>query len=175
MVKKIRSHGGDLSISVGGYNGVELGMACKSPEALAAAYQIVIDKYELTHIDFDIEGDDLGAAEEENRRFEAIQILKKTAAGKGKQLHVTLTMPCTTIGLSGLGQDEIKRAIAIQPDLIDLYKIMYDLVGFLRICFNYLNIFVGHLTMVDRALIWPPMLSTLWSKFTAKSRPFELT
>ena len=55
----------------------------------------------------------------------AIQILKKNAKAKGKELHVTLTLPCTTVGLSGLGKDEIKRAVAVQPDLIDLYKIMY--------------------------------------------------
>ena len=124
MVNKVRAHGGDISISFGGYNGVELGHACKSPEALAKAYQIVIDKYHLTHVDFDIEGDDLGPDVEENRRFKAIQILKHNAKAKGKELHVTLTLPCTTVGLSDLGKAEIKRGIAVQHDLVDLYKIM---------------------------------------------------
>lgn len=124
MVRKVRSHGGDISISFGGYNGVELGHACHSAELLAKSYQLVIDKYALTHVDFDIEGDDLGPEDEENRRFQAIKILKQNAKAAGKELHVTLTMPCTTVGLSLLGKDEIKRAIAIQPDLIDLYKIM---------------------------------------------------
>lgn len=126
MVAKIRSHGGDLSVSVGGYNGVELGRACKSVEALAAAYQTIIDKYQLTHMDFDIEGDDLGVADEEIRRFQAIQILKENAAAKGRPLHVTLTLPVTSIGLSDQGKSEIKRAIAVQRDLIDQYKIMYE-------------------------------------------------
>ncbi|XP_017460660.1 PREDICTED: chitinase-like, partial [Rhagoletis zephyria] len=124
MVRKVRAHGGDISISFGGYNGVELGHACHSVEELAKSYQLVIDKYQLTHVDFDIEGDDLGPEEEENRRFQAIQILKRNSKAAGKELHVTLTLPCTTVGLSLLGKDEIKRAIAVQPDLIDLYKIM---------------------------------------------------
>lgn len=123
VIKQVRSHGGDVSISFGGYNGVELGHACKSAEALAHAYQEVIDKYELTHVDFDIEGDDLGPADEETRRFQAIKILKANAHSKGKQLHVTLTMPCTTIGLSDLGKAEIQRAIDAGA-VIDLYKIM---------------------------------------------------
>lgn len=123
VIRQVRSHGGDVSISFGGYNGVELGHACKSPEALAHAYQEVIDKYQLTHVDFDIEGDDLGPADEETRRFQAIKILKENAKNKGKQLHVTLTMPCTTIGLSDLGKAEIQRAIDAGA-VIDLYKIM---------------------------------------------------
>ena len=49
---------------------------------------------------------------------------KRNSKAAGKELHVTLTLPCTTVGLSLLGKDEIKRAIAVQPDLIDLYKIM---------------------------------------------------
>ena len=124
MVKKVRSHGGDISISFGGYNGVEMGHVCHSPEALAKAYQIVIDKYELTHVDFDIEGDDLGPSDEESRRFQAIKILKRNAAAAGRELYVTLTLPCTTVGLSDLGKAEIKRGIDIQQNLIDLYKIM---------------------------------------------------
>lgn len=123
VIQQVRSHGGDVSISFGGYNGVELGHACKSVQQLAQAYQEVIDKYELTHVDFDIEGDDLGPADEESRRFEAINILKQTARSKGKDLHVTLTMPCTTIGLSDLGKAEIKRAVDAAA-VIDLYKIM---------------------------------------------------
>jgi len=75
-------------------------------------------------VDFDIEGDDLGPADEESKRFQAIKILKQNAAAAGKELHVTLTLPCTTVGLSELGRAEIGRAIAVQQNLIDLYKVM---------------------------------------------------
>lgn len=123
-INKVRSHGGDISISFGGYNGVELGHVCTSPEVLANAYQQVIDKYALTHVDFDIEGDDLGPADEESRRFQAIKILKQNALAKDKELHVTLTLPCTIVGLSELGKAEIGRGVAVQQNLVDLYKIM---------------------------------------------------
>ena len=123
LIRKIRSAGGDVSVSFGGYNGIELGHACKSSQELAAAYQKVIDKYDLRNIDFDIEGEDLGRPDEESRRFEAINILRNNARTKGHDLFVTLTMPVTIVGLSELGRAEIQRAIDAKCE-IDLYKIM---------------------------------------------------
>ncbi|WP_370947324.1 cellulose binding domain-containing protein [Amycolatopsis sp. cg5] len=118
-VTKIRQSGGDVSVSFGGYNGLELGAACGDATSLAAAYQKVIDKYALTHVDFDIEGDDLGDVAAENRRFQAIKTLKQ----RNPNLHVSLTLPVTTVGLSDLGKAEIGRA-KDNGAVIDLYKIM---------------------------------------------------
>lgn len=69
-VAAVRAAGGDISISFGGYNGVELGSVCRDGQSLANAYAQVIDKYDLTHIDLDIEGDDLGDVNGERKRFE---------------------------------------------------------------------------------------------------------
>lgn len=104
---------------------MELGnpKACADAQKLADAYQSVIDKYNLTNIDFDIEGDDLGEDEMEAKRFDAIKILKKTAKSKGRDLFVTLTVPGTTVGMSDLARDEIRRAVNMGVD-IDLYKVM---------------------------------------------------
>jgi chitinase len=122
-VNALRAAGGDVAVSFGGYNGVELGAACTSADALAAAYQQVIDKYALTHIDLDIEGDDLGDAAGETRRFQAVRILKQNAAAAGRALDVSLTMPVTTVGLSDLDRAEIQRAIDNGAD-IDTYAVM---------------------------------------------------
>ncbi|MFD9894056.1 cellulose binding domain-containing protein [Amycolatopsis sp. NPDC059027] len=118
-VAQIRQAGGDVSVSFGGYNGRELGAACGDAASLANAYQQVITKYSLTHIDLDIEGDDLGDVAGETKRFQAVKTLK----ARNPDLHVTLTLPTTTVGLSGLGKDEIQRARDIGAQ-IDLYKIM---------------------------------------------------
>ncbi|MCA1187943.1 MULTISPECIES: chitinase [unclassified Saccharopolyspora] len=115
----VRAAGGDLSVSFGGYNGIELGAACADSAALADAYQQVIDKYELTHIDLDVEGDDLGDVAGETKRFEAIKTLKE----RNPELHVTLTLPMTTVGLNEAGKAEIQRAKDIGAE-IDLFKIM---------------------------------------------------
>jgi hypothetical protein len=60
LVAAIREAGGDAGVSFGGYNGTELGQDCGSASTLAAAYQSVITKYSLTHVDFDIENTALG-------------------------------------------------------------------------------------------------------------------
>jgi chitinase len=122
-VDALRAAGGDVAVSFGGYNGVELGAACPDAASLAAAYQQVIDKYALTHIDLDIEGDDLGDAAGETKRFQAVRILKQNAAAAGRSLDVSLTMPVTTIGLSDLDKAEIQRAVDNGAD-IDTYAVM---------------------------------------------------
>jgi chitinase len=90
---------------------------------LIKAYQSVIDKYSLTNIDLDIEGDDLGDVPGEHKRFQAIKALKEKAKANGKELFVTLTLPATNVGLSDVARDEIKRAIT-DGAAIDLYKVM---------------------------------------------------
>jgi chitinase len=122
-VDALRAAGGDVAVSFGGYNGVELGAACPDAASLARAYQQVIDKYALTHIDLDIEGDDLGNAAGEARRFQAVRILQQNAAASGRGLEVSLTMPVTTIGLSDLDRAEIQRAKDNGAD-IDTYAVM---------------------------------------------------
>ncbi|MEV5709152.1 cellulose binding domain-containing protein [Actinoallomurus sp. NPDC052274] len=123
QVDAVRAAGGDVAVSFGGYNGLELGAACSDAASLAQAYQQVIDKYALTHVDFDIEGDDLGDVAGETRRFQAIKILKQNAAAAGRTLQVSLTMPVTTVGLSDLDKAEIQRAKDNGAD-IDLYAVM---------------------------------------------------
>lgn len=118
-VDAVRQAGGDVSVSFGGYNGTELAAACSDSASLASAYQQVIDKYGLAHIDFDIEGDDLGDATTETRRFQAIKTLQQNNPG----LEVSLTLPVTTVGLNDAGKAEIQRASDIGAD-IDLFQIM---------------------------------------------------
>ena len=122
-VDALRAAGGDVAVSFGGYNGIELGAACPDAASLARAYQQVIDAYGLTHIDLDIEGDDLGDAAGETRRFQAVRILKQHAAAAGRSLDVSLTMPVTTVGLSDLDRAEIQRAKDNGAD-IDTYAVM---------------------------------------------------
>ncbi|WP_241968196.1 chitinase [Streptomyces sp. ICBB 8177] len=105
-VNAIRAAGGDVSVSFGGYNGTELGATCGSSTALAAAYQQVVDKYKLTRIDLDWEGDDLDA--NMAVRWGAIKTLEQDNPG----LSVSLTIPMTTVGLPDTGKDEIRQAIA---------------------------------------------------------------
>ena len=108
LISAIRAAGGDAGVSFGGYNGTELGQDCSSASALASAYQSVITKYQLTHVDFDIENTALGDTSNELKRFQAIAILER----EDPSLVVSLTIPMTSIGLPGTGTSEIQQAIA---------------------------------------------------------------
>jgi hypothetical protein len=105
-INAIRAAGGDAAVSFGGFNGTELGTTCGSATALAAAYQKVITKYNLTRVDFDYEN---GALDSNTAiRFGAIAILERN----NPKLVVSLTIPMTTVGFPGSGTDEIRQAVA---------------------------------------------------------------
>jgi hypothetical protein len=116
-INAIRSAGGDAAVSFGGFNGTELGTTCGSASALAAAYQKVITKYNLTRVDFDYEN---GALDSNTAiRFGAIAILERN----NPKLVVSLTIPMTTVGFPGSGTDEIRQAVAAGARL-DIINIM---------------------------------------------------
>jgi hypothetical protein len=116
-INAIRAAGGDVAVSFGGFNGTELGTTCGSASALAAAYQKVITKYNLTRVDFDYEN---GALDSNTAiRFGAIAILERN----NPKLVVSLTIPMTTVGFPGSGTDEIRQAVANGARL-DIVNIM---------------------------------------------------
>jgi hypothetical protein len=129
VVSAVRGKGGDVAVSFGGYNGVELGATCGGSSGLANAYQQVINKYNLTRIDLDYEGDDLDA--NMSVRFGAIKILQNTAKSAGRQLHVSLTIPMTTVGFPGSGIDELNQAKAagVSLDIVNIMAFDYGLTN----------------------------------------------
>ena len=78
-IGNLRALGGDVIISFGGAGGDELGLVCEDVESLTAAYQQVIDALDVTHLDFDIEGDEARNPVSLTRRSQAIAALE--AAG----------------------------------------------------------------------------------------------
>ena len=71
-INAIRTAGGEVRVSFGGAAGTGLAAACKTPAQLQAAYQVVINTYGLTHIDFDVEGHWLAEVKSIERRSRAI-------------------------------------------------------------------------------------------------------
>jgi len=129
VVNAVRAGGGDVAVSFGGYNGAELGAGCGSASGLANAYQQVITKYNLTRIDLDYEGDDLNA--NMAVRMGALKMLQDNARAAGRQLHVTLTVPMTTVGFPDTGKAEIQAGInaGVQFDLINIMAFDYGLTN----------------------------------------------
>ena len=91
-IASLRSLGGDVIVSFGGAAGTELAGSCSTVATLQAQYQAVIDRYNLTRIDFDIEGTMLGNTTATDRRNKAIAALQAATASAGKTLTVQFTL-----------------------------------------------------------------------------------
>lgn len=106
-IQFVRSQGGDVTVSFGGQAGTELADSCTSASALQAQYQSVIDRYHLTHIDFDIEGVAVTEQNSIDMRNKAIAALQQANPG----LFVSYTLPVLPSGLVDTGINILKNAI----------------------------------------------------------------
>ncbi|MBN9613480.1 MAG: glycosyl hydrolase family 18, partial [Actinobacteria bacterium] len=101
-IARYRLLGGRLMVSFGGQANQDLSVACTDPSALQSAYTSVIDRYRLSSIDLDIEGDLLRNTAALTRQAEAIAALQG-ARPENRPLDAWLTLPVTTEGLDGAG------------------------------------------------------------------------
>ncbi len=123
-IERLREQGGDVIVSLGGAGGNELGLTCPDVETLTAAYQRVIDTLEVTHLDFDIEGDEIRDPESIARRSEAIASLQST----NENLVVSFTLPVIPTGLTNEG-------IAVLQSAID-HGVMIDIINLMTMNFG---------------------------------------
>lgn len=103
QIAQLRAQGGDVRVSFGGANGTELAESCTDAASLAAAYQKVISAYNLTKVDFDIEGGATADSAGITRRDQAIAQLQRSAKAAGKTLEVSFTLPVLPSGLVQTG------------------------------------------------------------------------
>ncbi len=107
-VRSIRAAGGEVAVSFGGMGGTKLGVTCRTPAALAAAYQKVIDAYRLRAIDVDAEDTEISAAAVRQRIISALVILRR----HDPRLEISVTIGAEPAGLDDAGRDLIMRAVA---------------------------------------------------------------
>jgi hypothetical protein len=109
-IAALRRMKGDVIVSFGGAAGTELALACSSVAALQTQYQAVIDTYNLTRVDFDIEGKSLANAAANDLRAKAIKGLQDAASAAGKSLFVQFTLPVMPEGLTADGLSLLRNA-----------------------------------------------------------------
>jgi Glycosyl hydrolases family 18/Carbohydrate binding domain len=107
-IDSLRGQGGDVIGSFGGQAGTELAQSCSSVSALQTQYQSIISHYNLTHIDFDIEGPAVEDAASIDLRNKAIQALQSANPG----LVVSYTLPVLPTGLVQSGLNLLSNAIS---------------------------------------------------------------
>ncbi|MCZ0985745.1 carbohydrate binding domain-containing protein [Streptomyces diastatochromogenes] len=125
-INQIRSAGGDIVPSFGGWQGSKLGANCSSSSALAGALQKVIDAYSLKAIDMDIENTD----EFENEAVQAkILTALKTVKANNPGLKTIVTFGTSTTGPTYYGNRLIEQAQSLGAN-IDVFTIMpFDFGG----------------------------------------------
>lgn len=128
-VARLQQLGGSASVSFGGQINNELATGCTDPAKLEAAYRAVVDRYDVSSIDLDIEGGALGDAASLDRRAAAIMALQKDRRGSGKDLDVWLTLPADPNGLTTAGTDAVRRMIASGTDLAGVNIMTMDYGG----------------------------------------------
>ena len=108
----LRARGGDAIASFGGAHGTELALVCPDDTSLEAAYRAIIDEYDLTHLDFDVEGTAGADQAAMARRWRVLAQLQSDYAAAGKTLDVSLTLPVLPSGLTPQGLDVVSTAVA---------------------------------------------------------------
>jgi hypothetical protein len=126
-IASLRTLGGDVIPSLGGWSadqgGTEIADSCKDVNAIAAAYEGVITKYEISRLDMDVEGRSLTKADGIDRRNKALKLVQDWAAANGRPFQVSYTIPTSASGLEPSGVALLQNAIA-NGTRVDVVNIM---------------------------------------------------
>ena len=126
-IASLRALGGDVIPSFGGWSadqgGTEIADSCKDVNAIAAAYEDVIMRYNVTRLDMDVEGRSLTRTDGIDRRNKALTIVEAWAAANGRPFQVSYTLPTSASGLESTGVAILQNAIA-NNTRVDVVNIM---------------------------------------------------
>jgi hypothetical protein len=150
-INAIRSAGGDVEISFGGWSGNKLGPNCSSASALAGAYQQVINAYGLKYIDIDIENtDEFENATVQDRILGAVKTVKQNNPG----ITTIVTFGTGTSGPNSWGTRLVNQAAALGAN-IDVFTIMpFDFGGGADMYGNTVNAANGLRNALTGAFGW---------------------
>ncbi len=116
-VDRLRRDGAHVAVSFGGAINTELASACSSVTGLVSAYGAVIDRYDLTTIDLDVEFGNLSDTAAGERRAQAVAELQERRRSTGSDLQVWLTLPVAVDGLTAEGLVAVEQMLAAGVDL----------------------------------------------------------
>jgi chitinase len=120
-IERVRLRGGDVVVSFGGAANDELAVACDDVDALTDAYADVVERYDLTAVDLDVEGAALADAAADGRRAEAL-----AAVQAERDLEVWLTLPSDPRGLPTDAVATLEATLAGGVDLAGVNLMTMD-------------------------------------------------
>ncbi|MFV0519465.1 MAG: glycosyl hydrolase family 18 protein, partial [Lachnospirales bacterium] len=108
-IAKVRARGGDVMISIGGAINSPIAATAKTAQETKDIYAEIIDAYDLTKLDFDIEGNWVAHPESIQRRAEAIKLLQEDP--EYSDVEIWYTLPVLPTGLDYNGLNVVKNAV----------------------------------------------------------------
>jgi hypothetical protein len=126
-IATLRGAGGDVIPSFGGWSadqgGTEIGDSCKDVSAIAAAYEALIRKYDVSRLDMDIEGRSLTKSDGIDRRNKALKIVQADFPS----LQVSYTLPTSASGLEPTAVAVLQNAIdnGTRVDVVNIMAFDY--------------------------------------------------
>jgi hypothetical protein len=126
-IASLRMLGGDVIPSFGGWSadqgGTEIADSCKDVNAIAAAYEDVITRYDVTRLDMDVEGRSLTRTDGVDRRNRALAIVQDWALAQGRPFQLSYTLPTSATGLEQTGLAILRNAV-MNHTRVDVVNIM---------------------------------------------------
>jgi len=128
-IAQLRSAGGDVMVSLGGQINDELAVTCTDPDDLTEAYREIVERYDLSAIDLDIEGTAVADQAAAQRRAEALATVQRERGADGDPLEVWLTLPVAPTGLTGEAVDLVRTTLAGDVELTGVNVMTMDYGG----------------------------------------------
>lgn len=125
-IARLQQQGGSVAVSFGGLENSELAVKCTDSTKLLAAYQSVVDRYNINTIDLDLEQSGLTTPGAAARRATAIAQLQSERRKEGKALAVWVTLPVSPQGLTEDGTNEVAALLAAHVDLAGVNVMTMD-------------------------------------------------
>lgn len=128
-IARLLQQGGSVSVSFGGQANDELAVRCTDVAELQAAYASVVERYELSAIDLDLEGPGLSDTAALKRRATAIAALQSQRLAAKHPLSVWLTLPVAPTGLTAEGTSAVAAMLDAKVDLAGVNIMTMDYGG----------------------------------------------
>ena len=135
QISALQAEGGDVSISFGGYtsdtNGTDLGAQCSSASAMAAQVESVVTTLGVTHLDFDIESNELTDTADYTLTAQALAQVRSWAGGRGEALSISYTIPVLPTGLTspGISVLDAAKSAGWTPNVVNMMTMDYNTAG----------------------------------------------
>ena len=125
-ISQIKAAGADVIPSVGGYSGNKLGPNCGSVDALAGAYQKIINAFGFKAIDIDIENtDEFENTAVQDRILGALKVIKQN----NPSVKTIITFGTSTTGPTYYGTRLVQQAKALGANIDIFTQMPFDFGG----------------------------------------------